>query len=279
MFWYRSLFKIITIASLFCLTAPISLARSLRSTPIENASLETIKSFSNEGKTIERASIEVSGTNNLSIEDLSRLGKQITVTIDNVEDRRRNGGVIVARQNNTYTVLTTKAIIKRRKDYRLTTVDGVQYNIYDRDIKLANNNLDLAIVTFTSDRDYMVAKLGNSSEVAEGIIIYKTGYTRLLENLASDLVFTLKKATLVSILSANDSQEGYQLIDNNPLAAGSGGGAVLDDRGLLVGIQGAAFYDRHTKKSFGVSIPINYYINNKNIFTVTPNSFKTNSNN
>jgi hypothetical protein len=274
MFWHRSLFKITAIASLFYLTAPASLAKSLRSTPIRHGNLETINKFPHERKTVEQANIEDWGKDNLSIEDLSRLGKQITVTIDNVEDRRRNGGVIIDRQNHTYTVLTTKAIIKKRKDYRLTTVDGIQYNFYDRDIKLANNNLDLAIVTFTSDRDYMVAKLGDSSNISEGIIVYKTGYTRLLENLASDLVFTLKSATLVSILPASDSQEGYQLVDNNPLAAGSGGGAVLDDRGLLVGIQGAAFYDRHTKKSFGVSIPISYYINNKSIFTITPNSFK-----
>jgi S1-C subfamily serine protease len=216
------------------------------------------------------ARISPNGIDNLSIDALAKLGKQITVTIENFEDKIKSSGVIIDRQSNIYTVLTTKFAVAKGKKYRLTTIDGTRYNVSNGDIKLTDNTLDLAIIKFTSDRNYTIAKLGDSTKIQEGAIVYKAGYTQLLDNLASDLAYTFKSASLVSIVSSGDSQNGYQLIDNNPLTAGSGGGAILNVKGLLVGIQGRAIYDGSTQKSLGVGIPIEQYLNNKNRFNTIP---------
>jgi S1-C subfamily serine protease len=215
------------------------------------------------------AKINPNGVDNLSIEDLAKLGKQITVTIDNFEDRIKSSGIIIDRQSNIYTVLTTKFAITKGKKTRLTTIDGIRYNIANGNIKLADNTLDLAIIKFTSDRNYTIAKLGDSTKIQEGATLYKAGYTQLLDNLASDLIYTFKSASLISIVSSTDSHNGYQLIDNNPLTAGSGGGAILNAKGLLIGIQGKAIYEGNNQKSMGVGIPIEQYLTNKNRFNTT----------
>ncbi len=216
------------------------------------------------------ATINPNGVDKLSIENLAKLGKQITVTIDNFEDRIKSSGIIIDRQSNVYTVLTTKIAVAKGKKSRLTTIDGVHYDLANKDIKLADNNLDLAVIKFTSDRNYTIAKLGDSTKIQEGAIIYKAGYTQLLDNLASDLIYTFKSASLISIVSSIDSQNGYQLIDNNPLTSGSGGGAILNAKGLLIGIQGKAIYEGNNQKSMGVGIPIEQYLTNKNRFNTTP---------
>jgi S1-C subfamily serine protease len=274
MFWHRSLARTNTVIGLAFLSILVSIAKVESRSSVRSITSSIIPATNSLALSPSDLTLSLTPNDkeNLSADDLSKLGKQITVSIDCLETKRRNSGVIIDRQGNTYTVLTTRQITRRDDNFRLTTIDGIGHSFTDRDIRIASSDLDLAIVKFTSDRSYTVAKFGNSNNVREGSIVYKAGYTKIHESLASDLVYLFKRASLVSVLPDGENQKGYKLIDNNPLTYGSGGGAVLNSQGLLVGIQGLSFYDKNAKRFFGTSIPIDLYLSDKNLFTIAPNN-------
>ncbi|WP_295616411.1 trypsin-like peptidase domain-containing protein, partial [Chamaesiphon sp. GL140_3_metabinner_50] len=103
---------------------------------------------------------------------LNRETRQQTVRI---EDSAGNGsGVIVAKQGNTYYVLTAKHVLEtpptdkqpkqRHTGIKVITHDQESYQIQPSDIRLAEG-VDLAIVKFTSQTNYPVAKIGNYSPI------------------------------------------------------------------------------------------------------------------
>ncbi|MCY7337790.1 MAG: serine protease, partial [Chamaesiphon sp.] len=113
---------------------------------------------------------------------LNRETRQQTVRI---EDSAGNGsGVIIAKQGNTYYVLTAKHVVEtpatdtqpKQSHTGIKVITHAQetYQIQPSDISLADG-ADLAIVKFSSNTNYPVAKLGNYSPL-ENATVFAGGY-------------------------------------------------------------------------------------------------------
>jgi S1-C subfamily serine protease len=92
---------------------------------------------------------------------MGQLDRQARLVTVRIETQGGNGsGVIVARDGNSYYVLTAEHVVKNPAALRLTTHDQRTYKISPSDIKRSAGT-DLAIVKFTSTQPYGVATLGN----------------------------------------------------------------------------------------------------------------------
>jgi S1-C subfamily serine protease len=99
-------------------------------------------------------------------------------------------------------------------------------------------NVDLAILEFKSDRNYSVAKLGNSDEINLGSAIHIYGFP----NPGREITKRIPQFTSGQVSSRPESplRDGYAIVYPIFTRAGMSGGPVLNDRGELVGIHGRA---------------------------------------
>jgi S1-C subfamily serine protease len=89
---------------------------------------------------------------------VDEIARQITVLI-NSKNNGNGSGVIVAKEGNTYSVLTATHVIQNPDTYSLVAPDGQQYRLDSEQTKILEG-VDLTVVKFTSDETYLVATLG-----------------------------------------------------------------------------------------------------------------------
>jgi hypothetical protein len=146
--------------------------------------------------------------------EVNQIAQQITVLI-NSQKNGNGSGAIIAKQRNTYYVLTAAhvvnegrrqeaggrrrvfggslnshqklfplkgeactglVLVKNPDDYNIVAPDGQQYQIDNRKIALLSG-VDLAVVQFTSERTYQVATLANYNlEILERPVIFLFGF-------------------------------------------------------------------------------------------------------
>ncbi len=160
----------------------------------------------------------------------SELVRQRLVTI---ETRSGQGsGTIVRHVANTYTILTAAHVVKdlHNAPFSITTPDRQQYIINPSDVKIAPNSLDLATITFTSDREYAVAELGDSNPIDRGKQIFIAGFQGK----------SLKFFPGTVVASSRQAQaQGYGLAFGSvDVLPGMSGGGLFTDKGSLIGING-----------------------------------------
>ncbi|MBW4634241.1 MAG: GUN4 domain-containing protein [Iphinoe sp. HA4291-MV1] len=186
--------------------------------------------------------------NALNYEQISEIAKGITVLIDGCNS---GSGVIYQRQGNTYYVLTAKHVFENSAVGCLAIApDGTRYEINSNDVIVPIANVDLAVVSFSSNQDYNIATVGNSQQATSGKNVYVAGAPE-------PSVAIPRRTTLVvsgNIVGRQSSQEGYELIYNNATSRGMSGGAVLDAQGQLIGIHGQG--DRIDKEKTGLNLAI-----------------------
>ncbi len=193
---------------------------------------------------------------------VAKVAKGITVLIDGVNP---GSGIIVAREGNTYTVLTAAHVIPVQDEYDIITPDKQKYPLkYGTVQKLAG--VDLATAKFTSDRTYPVANLGDATKVTEGSPVYVAGYPQRGAAITEPVYsFTVGR------LTANASKplvDGYGLVYSNNTLPGMSGGPVLDRQARLIGVHGRADGGQlerqsqtvYVKTGFNLGIPINTYL-------------------
>ena len=172
---------------------------------------------------------------------------QITVRID-----RSNGygsGVIVDHDGNRFYVLTNAHVVNSPNRYQIFTADGVSHQATS---KVILNNLDLALLTFTSDRDYTVAAIKRKISVPSEIRV--GGWSRSGGSLGQP-VFVTTTGNLTAINS--NLPLGYALTYSNLVRAGMSGGGIFDAEGKLIGINGVVRLDGDLIVASG--IPIDHY--------------------
>jgi tetratricopeptide (TPR) repeat protein len=150
-----------------------------------------------------------------------------------IETRSGQGsGVIIKHVGNTYTILTAAHVVNNLYNLpvAITTPDRQQYTIAPSEVKIAPNSLDLATLTFQSDRNYTVAELGNSRTITRGERIFAAGFQ------VKSLRFY--PGTVVAI-GHQDCDRGYGLaIGNAEILPGMSGGGLFNEAGNLIGING-----------------------------------------
>jgi tetratricopeptide (TPR) repeat protein len=164
----------------------------------------------------------------LSSQEVNTIARQVTVQIDG---QNPGSGVIVARQGQTYTVLTAAHVVATQDEYDVITADGQKYPI---DYKLVRKfaGVDLALVTFTSPKVYQVVTMGSSSQLKEDMPIYVAGFPR-------GKAYQFSEGEM-GALSTRPIGQGYAMAYLNDTFSGMSGGPVLNRQGQLVGIHGAS---------------------------------------
>ncbi len=194
--------------------------------------------------------------------DVNKIAEQITVLIDG---QNPGSGVIIAKAGNTYYVLTAEHVVRTEDEYKVVTPDGLRYPLKYSTVKKLPK-VDLAVLQFTSDKNYSIAKIADSDQVTPGVKVYINGFP----NPGSAIIQRIPQFTDGSISAhpKTPQPDGYALIYTNLTRVGMSGGPVLDGNGNLVGIHGRADGDGNEsgpdssshKNGFNLGIPINTFL-------------------
>ena len=171
-------------------------------------------------------------------QEIAQLAILTTVEVNNTLGFSASGsGVIIAKQGNIYTVLTTNHVVASlaqeysirthlEKNYRALRIQRLPKN--DRDI-------DLALVQFQSREQYPVAPMGESERAVVGSSIYVAGYPLPIA-FGSERKLEFTGGIVSSRLDRRSS--GYGLRYQAVTRRGMSGGPVFDADGRVVGIHG-----------------------------------------
>ena len=171
-------------------------------------------------------------------QEIAQLAILTTVEVNNTLGFSASGsGVIIAKQGNIYTVLTTNHVVASlaqeysirthlEKNYRAIRIQRLPKN--DRDI-------DLALVQFQSREQYPVAPMGESERAVVGSTIYVAGYPLPIA-FGSERKLEFTGGIVSSRLDRRSS--GYGLRYQAVTRRGMSGGPVFDADGSVVGIHG-----------------------------------------
>lgn len=185
----------------------------------------------------------------LSPVEVQRIARQTTVQITGCDF---GSGVIIRKDGNTYTVLTVAHNFKK-SGCAVTAPDDAKYQV-DR-VKTFPNSVDLAVFTFTSAKNYPVAKLIDNSDRIEAMeTIYVSGFP--LSTAISTSIFTIVKGDVVANPATKQQSKGYSLIYSNNTLPGHSGGPVWNDRGELIAIHGQGDVDSKSQETINDGIRV-----------------------
>jgi serine protease Do len=163
------------------------------------------------------------------------IAREVTVLIRG--EQGHGSGVIIHKSGNTYYVLTADHVVRQKDNFKLVTADKQAYAIDYSKIKRLDG-VDLAIVKFTSDKNYPLAKIG-AAKTTEGQDVFVSGWPSngAVGNAAGgELVRQFTSGSISGFLPK--SLSGYSMIYTNVTRSGMSGCPVLDTAGRLVGIHG-----------------------------------------
>lgn len=195
----------------------------------------------------------------LSSTEVSNIAESITVRIDG---QNPGSGVLIEQKGNTYTVLTAAHVVATEDEYDIITVDQQRHALsYGRVTKLPN--VDLALIQFESQDSYKVAKMGKSQNVQRGSSVYVSGFP-LTNQAITEPIFTFSPGAITAHAKQRPLADGYGFVYTNRTLPGMSGGAVLDEKGKLVGIHGRADAEQtvqetdviYLKTGFNLGIPL-----------------------
>ncbi len=173
----------------------------------------------------------------LEATQINEIAENITVRINANNGGEHGSGVIIAREGSTYYVLTSKHVVEYLDyEYTVLTPDTETYLLDNSTIKQIDG-IDLAVISFESDRDYKVALTETSAErITPGIPIYVNGFPLAGQEIQDGAQFTSGSLTGIN----HQHRSGYNLVYSNFTREGMSGGPILNAQGKLIGIHGLA---------------------------------------
>lgn len=218
--------------------------------------------------------IQPQGDKALTAEEIDSIAQNITVKItDQKNNHGKNGsGVIIAREGNTYFVLTAYHVIKGIPP-SIRTFDGVEYSA-TVEARERTFNADLAVLKFTSDQDYQVATIADYDSKT-GNYIFVSGYPAIQSErlFSTGVLFDSDFAFWIS--QGLSEKPSHELLYGNITYPGMSGGPILDTSGRVIGVHGNSEgeLDTNIVLGYGKGIPISTFL--KSIpqlgFSLTPN--------
>ena len=199
-----------------------------------------------------------------SAEAVAKVAQSITVRI---EGATQGSGVLVKRDGSRYTVLTAWHVVKAQKpgeELDIYTPDGLRHQLEQGSIKHLGE-VDLAVLSFMSSNIYGLAEVGDVKSVSMGSPLFVGGFPLPSSAVPTRLLRFLKGEVIANATVAIPN--GYQLLYSNPTLPGMSGGAVMNDKGKLIGIHAnAERADQISEKSgkavatgTNQAVPIAYY--------------------
>jgi tetratricopeptide (TPR) repeat protein len=196
----------------------------------------------------------ITSANALSANEIEKIARSTAVRIE-----RRSGaskaieiegsGFISKKQGNTYTVVTNEHVIKCPRAnciYIIYTADRQSHQIpmtAVNDLK-PRSGLDLAFLTFNSDRNYSPVKIGSSDQLKIKDKVYTSGFPYETKTFS----FNVGEIKANSTKRLTGDRGGYSIIYNALTASGMSGSAVFNTQGQVVAIHGAG--DKYIKGTF-----------------------------
>jgi WD40 repeat protein len=196
--------------------------------------------------------VQSSGTESSSPPAVAQIAADITVRIDGQEN---GSGAIVAREGDTYQVLTNCHVVDTPGSYAIVTSDGEQHLI---NISRANchREADLAVVQFSAKKDYLVAEIGDSAQLTTGTAIYIAGWVDR-DPVNPERGYRFRNGAIAGIQP--HARKGYAIVHTSESRPGMSGGPILDAQGRLIGINGQSFTDPNSNAVEFYGIPIDTY--------------------
>ncbi|MEM9136692.1 MAG: tetratricopeptide repeat protein [Cyanobacteria bacterium P01_F01_bin.42] len=183
-----------------------------------------------------------------------------------IEDDFANGsGVIIQQNGDRYTVITAAHVVASPYAvYTITTSDDQRHEVAATEVKKLPN-VDVATITFQSDRRYPTATIASAQSVSEGQPVYVTGFPSPTAAITTP-VYSFTEGKLTA-RSGRGFKDGYAMVYTNRTLPGMSGGGVFDSRGHLIGIHGRGDVDSsleassinsgiRIKTGFNLGIPI-----------------------
>jgi len=163
--------------------------------------------------------------------------KSITVKITIPSTNVSGSGIIIKKSQNTYFIITNNHVIESALNGQLSleAPDGKTYSAHKVPYNFAKDD-DLAVVQFTPPKElvYPIARLGNSTNIKIGDRIYSSGFANESETAKVELKITTGKVSMLTKTLVG----GYQIGYTNNVERGMSGGAVLNLKGEIIGING-----------------------------------------
>jgi S1-C subfamily serine protease len=190
-----------------------------------------------------------------SSKGIESLARSVTVRV--LTDKGDGSGVIIKKQGNNYIVLTNDHVInnKSNREFLIVTSDGLQYSAQKTPISTDLKSLDLAILHFQSNQSYTVATISNTP-IENGDIVYGVGFPSWYwqdntpfptRDWQVQRAFKLASGQVGMILDKSLFR-GYQIGYTSDIESGMSGGAILNESGELVGLNG-----RLKKNFYGIT--------------------------
>jgi serine protease Do len=186
--------------------------------------------------------------------EVGSIAKKTVIRIE-ASDGSFGSGVIIGRaergNKNIYTILTAAHVIRTSNNsYRIVTpipLDNlrekkkVTIDLDARSIKILPD-VDLAIVSFESDRTFATGTIGNSEYADEGSPVYVAGFPKpgkAIKRIALQFTGGMISSRLdESDNNPKERNNGYDLAYTNITRVGMSGGPLFDAAGRIVGIHG-----------------------------------------
>jgi tetratricopeptide (TPR) repeat protein len=140
-------------------------------------------------------------------------------------------GVLIAKAGQTYTVVTNAHVVNRGDSYRIQTSDG---KIHSAKLQYQGESFakdDLALLQFQTADTYSIANLGNSATLSKNQNVFVVGFPYESEELSIS-------NSKISLVAEKPLVGGYQIGFGSETKQGMSGGALLNDKGELIGILG-----------------------------------------
>ena len=204
-----------------------------------------------------------------SAREIAAIATETTVKIDNTLGIPGGSGVIIAKQDNTYTVLTANHVVLNPNVGYIVKIKGQQHSVSQVKSLKEETGLDLAVATFESTQAYAIATFGDSEYASVGSSIYVSGFP-LSVDIDAEREHEFTTGMITSIRET--AGEGYSMRYQALTRRGMSGGAVFDTSGNLVGVHGqgdvtgsvkneSSSIPEPLKTGFNAAIPIENFVN------------------
>ena len=188
----------------------------------------------------------------LPSQTVNQIIKKSAVQIDGAGE---GSGVIFARDEFGYTVLTNRHVIENPGDYQIITSDGKTHDAVEIQ---ELDGADLALIYFETEDKYTVVARGDSDGLVEGQDIYIAGYPGSeTVTVANNRTYRFMAENLSGFLAPSDIVDGYELIYSGKEIPGMSGSPIVDSEAQLIGIYGNSEVDFQTGAAYLYGIPLN----------------------